>query len=61
MSRSKCPANMKPNKVIVNPDNPLERIKIIGFPGLPGYRYHPTKGLRKQAGYSPAHNKAIPL
>jgi hypothetical protein len=46
---SKMITNKKGEVVAV----PTKRIQQ-GFTGFPGYRYHPTKGFRKEAGYKPS-------
>jgi hypothetical protein len=55
----KGPANMSRNQITRNPENPTQFIKVIGFTGFPGFRYHPTKGFRREAGYNPLTNKVI--
>lgn len=57
LSGSKCPGNMARNTIVTNPDKPSEKVKVTGFVGLPGYRYHPTKGLKKQSGFNPRDYK----
>lgn len=50
---------MKSNQSVVNPENPHQKVTLIGFTGVKGYRYHPTKGLRKEAGYLPKEHQVI--
>lgn len=55
----RLPAKMKSNQSVVNPENPHQKVTLIGFTGVKGYRYHPTKGLRKEAGYLPKEHQVI--
>ena len=57
--KRKCPGNMKRNQVITNPENPGQKVKVIGFTGFPGFRYHPTKGLRKDSGFDHIAAKVV--
>lgn len=53
----KCPDKIKANQKVINPENPRQSIVLLGFVGTKGYRYHPTKGLRKVAGFVPSEHQ----
>jgi len=59
MKRTKCPfigpANMKKNyKVKIQTKDGVFTRVIQGFQGMKGWRYHPTKGFRKESGFVPS-------
>lgn len=54
--KQKGPSKMASTYNFMAPDaigNGYRLIPIQGFKGFPGFRYHPTKGFRREAGYNP--------